>query len=111
MNKRKIFIPILYDRDVQTDAMKEIYAGLEEEGIPFLLQQWDEKLNSVELGAVAASMSPLQVGIGVDQNGALCLHHDKLRLREPYLKDKIANGRRLGKNAARLVKGLPLYLA
>ncbi|BCJ85592.1 glycerol dehydratase reactivase beta/small subunit family protein [Effusibacillus dendaii] len=109
MNKREIYIPILYEKSVPFEVLKEICAGLEEEGVPFRLVQREQDLGLVALGAVAASMSPLHVGIGVDSNEGLCLHHDKLRAEEPYLQDRIENGRRLGKNAARLVKGLPLY--
>jgi hypothetical protein len=109
MNKHEVYIPILYDSRIQFHQMKEICAGLEEEGVPFQLYQRDEILDFIQLGALAASMSPLQVGIGVDQQGNSCLHHEKLRQAEPYLKDRLINGRRLGKNAARLVKGLPLY--
>lgn len=110
MSKREIYIPILYDCRIGPERIEEICAGLEEEGVPFQLQPWGETLDASELGARASSMSPLQVGIGVDHHGDLCLHHEKLEARDPYLRDTMANGRRLGKNAARLAKGLPLYL-
>ncbi|WCK52631.1 glycerol dehydratase reactivase beta/small subunit family protein [Aneurinibacillus sp. Ricciae_BoGa-3] len=110
MSKSEIYIVILYDNGVQSQILKEISAGLEEEGVPFRLQQLDETLDCVVLGKMAAAISPLQVGIGVDHHGDLCLHHEKLEAGNPYLREKLGNGRNLGKNAARLSKGLPLYL-
>lgn len=108
MNIRDIYIPILYHKALRSAQIQEVCAGLEEEGVPFLLQQWDKTCGCVEMAAEAASRSPLQVGIGIDQNGDLCLHHEKLKQEEPYLLDHLQNGRNSGKNAARLVKGLPL---
>ncbi|MFJ8247956.1 glycerol dehydratase reactivase beta/small subunit family protein [Peribacillus asahii] len=110
MNKSNIYITILYNSALPPNQIQEVCAGLEEEGVPFLLQRWDKAGSFIELGREAASRSPLQVGIGIDQNGDLCVHHDKLKQEEPYLQDSLQNGRTLGKNAARLIKGLPLSL-
>ncbi|MDQ0220415.1 pduH protein [Peribacillus cavernae] len=110
MNKREINIPILYNSALLSEQIKEVCAGLEEEGVPFSLQERHKTGSFIELGAAAAAMSPLRVGIGIDQNGNVCVHHEKLKQEEPYVQGNIQNGRRLGKNAARLVKGLPLSL-
>jgi hypothetical protein len=110
MNNRKIYVPILYNKDLLPGQMEEVCAGLEEEGVPYSLQMRDGTNSSIELGATAAAMSSLQVGIGIDPKGNICVHHEKLKAAEPYLQDSLQNGRRLGKNAARLVKGLPLSL-
>jgi hypothetical protein len=108
MNKREIYIAILYNSTTPPGSIQEVCAGLEEEGVAFLLQEQDKADRFIELGWEAASMSPLQVGIGIDQNGDVCVHHQKLKQEEPYLQDSLQNGRKLGKNAARLIKGLPL---
>lgn len=108
--KRDIYIPILYETGVELKLLKEVCAGLEEEGVPFVLYPGDGQMNVMELGAKAASMSPLEVGIGAGFQGNLCIHQAKLHPDEPYLIDHISNGRHVGKNAARLVKGLPLQL-
>ncbi|MFC3885612.1 glycerol dehydratase reactivase beta/small subunit family protein [Bacillus songklensis] len=108
MNKRDIYMTILYNSTLPSDQIQEVCAGLEEEEVPFLLQERDKAGSFIELGWEAASMSPLQVGIGIDQNGDVCVHHQKLKREEPYLQDSLPNGRKLGKNAARLIKGLPL---
>jgi hypothetical protein len=108
MNKREIYIVILYNSALPPGQIQEVCAGLEEEGVPFLLQEREKAGSFMELGWEAASMSPLQVGIGIDQNGDVCVHHEKLKPEEPYLQDSLQNGRKLGKNAARLIKGLSL---
>ncbi|MGP4082560.1 glycerol dehydratase reactivase beta/small subunit family protein [Pseudalkalibacillus sp. R45] len=110
MNKRKIHITILYNSSVDPDQLQEVCAGLEEEGVPFLLQKLNDVRDFIQLGNEAASMSPLQVGIGIDKDGKSCVHHQKLKQEEPYLQDTLQNARRLGKNAARLVKGLLLSI-
>jgi hypothetical protein len=108
MNKREIYVPILFHSSLSPDQIQEVCAGLEEEGVPFSLQKRHKEKNFIELGWKAANISPLQVGIGIDQDGNLCVHHEKLKKDEPYLQCHLENGRKLGKNAARLIKGLPL---
>ena len=108
MIKRDIHITVIYDSALSPIQIQEVCAGLEEEGVPFLLHKRKHTSDYIELGWEAASISPLQVGIGINQNGDLCLHHEKLKPEEPYLHDSLLNGRNLGKNAARLIKGLPL---
>jgi hypothetical protein len=108
MNKPDKYIMILYNSTLLREQVKEVYAGLEEEGVPFLFQERDKASTFIELGWEAATISSLQIGIGIDKNGYICLHHEKLKQEEPYLQDTLQNGRKIGKNAARLVKGLPL---
>ena len=67
MNKREVNIAILYDSALNVNQIEEICAGLEEEGVSFLLQKCDKASNYIELGSKAACMSPLKVGIGIDQ--------------------------------------------
>ncbi|MFI8493141.1 glycerol dehydratase reactivase beta/small subunit family protein [Peribacillus butanolivorans] len=110
MNKRQVNIVIFYDSALNAKQIQEICAGLEEEGVSFLLKKCDKVSNFIELGSKAACMSPLQVGIGINQVGNLCVHHENLKPEEPYLQDILQNGRKLGKNAARIVKGLPLSI-
>ncbi|WP_173917577.1 glycerol dehydratase reactivase beta/small subunit family protein [Halobacillus sp. Marseille-Q1614] len=109
MNKPEIYIVISYDSSLPAVPIQEVASGLEEEGVPYLLKE-DQKANhSIELGWNAASMSPLEVGVGIDESGCICIHHRKLNPEKPYLQDNIQNARKLGTNAARLIKGLPLY--
>ncbi|MDN4073008.1 glycerol dehydratase reactivase beta/small subunit family protein [Fictibacillus terranigra] len=110
MSIRAIYIPILYNSHLDPIKLRVVCCGLEEEGVPFLLQGREDQKNYIELGADAAAMSPLQVGIGIDQEGKVCVHHEKLKQETPYLEDTLQNARSMGQNAARLVKGLPLSL-
>lgn len=110
MIKREIFIPIVFADEVPPDVIREICAGLEEEGVPYQTQQWVKASPADRPGVMAAYSSPMHVSIGVDTFGSLALYHDKLDQGQPYLQDKVEHARRVGKNAARLVKGLPLYL-
>ncbi|WP_051353202.1 glycerol dehydratase reactivase beta/small subunit family protein [Thalassobacillus devorans] len=109
MNNQKVYITIFYARTLPSVQIKEVVAGLEEEGVPFLLQKSDPSINFIELGWNAAMSSPLQVGIGIDQHHHICVHHQKLNQTHPYLKNTLQNGRKFGQYAARIVKGLPLY--
>lgn len=110
MSMREVYILILHHPVFDADAFKEVCAGLEEEGVPYSLQEESRLDNCIELAAMAASSSTLQVGIGIDRTGNLCVHHEKLKKEEPYLLGDLQNGRKAGKNAARLVKGLSLTL-
>lgn len=109
MSLREIYVLILH-HDIQSDELKEVCAGLEEEGVPYLLQEENQLDTCIQLSAKAASHSPLQVGIGIDRFGNICVQHEKLEEDEPYLRGELKNSRKAGKNAARLVKGLSLTL-
>lgn len=102
-------IPICCADDADSALIAGICAGLEEEAVPFHVHRWVQTPGMDLASVVAGQMSALQVGIGVESNGGLVLYHEKLG-KKPYLTEKREYARRLGKNAARLVKGLPLYL-
>jgi Dehydratase medium subunit len=106
-------VPILVMGKVTTQVLQAIQWGLEEEEIP-------ADASSVPTGAVntvakqAAQMSKLNVGIAISQKEmAAVLHHRDLPVDRPLFVEEISriDGgalRRLGANAARLVKGNPL---
>ncbi len=95
--------------------LQPVFWGLEEEGIPFDVQEVSRG-NAVALAKEAAQMSPLNVGIavsGVEQS--VVLHHRDLPADQPLFVIDLRNApptelRRLGLNAARLVKAEPLLL-
>lgn len=91
------------------EQLREVQAGLEEEGIPWRLLA-AEGGECSELGHQAAASSQLGVGIGIHAAG-LCIHYQKLPQAEPlfYLPqtDSRVKWRQIGSNAARLVKGIP----
>src|SRR5580704_9880798 len=95
--------------------LQPILWGLEEEGIPVEVQDVPQG-KAVPLAKEAAHMSPLNVGIGLNgAEGTLALHHRDLPADQPLFAVRLREAsvhelRRLGLNAARLVKGDPLVL-
>lgn len=92
--------------------LREVQAGMEEEGIPWLEGQSIEP-DAVVLAYQGACASKLGVGIGIGAEG-LCIHHNKLPAGQPLFVLKVAGTplewRRFGYNAARLVKGIPFKI-
>ncbi|MGB8885369.1 MAG: glycerol dehydratase reactivase beta/small subunit family protein [Candidatus Korobacteraceae bacterium] len=95
--------------------LQAVFCGLEEEGIPVEVQEVPRG-GAVALAKEAAHMSPLNVGIGVNgDEQAVVLHHRDLPADHPLFVVRLRDARggelrRLGINAARLVKGEPLVL-
>ena len=88
------------------DCLREIDAGMEEEGVPVRVRESD-LTTARELAHAAALASNLDVGIGVDADGAICVHHAKLPRDSPALVGAADTARTMGHNAARLVSGIP----
>lgn len=90
--------------------LREILLGMEEEGVPYLVQTSDE-LNPLALAHEASLCSRLGVGMGVSLDFVV-ITTEKLPERRPYIVQILnlnaATDRALGANAARIVKRLPL---
>lgn len=110
MSTQAVYVYILHVPTIAVEAMKELCAGLEEEGVPYVLEQASGPDDGIILAAQAAASSPLQVGIGIDQMGHVYVQHEQLHQKIPYLHGTLQHGRTAGKNAARLVKGLKLIV-
>lgn len=88
--------------------------GIEEEGIPYEARNgWDE--SATDLAKQAANGSALNVGIAISEAGEIVLHHRDLPAGAPLFAFPAGSMhdrdlRRLGANAARLVKRQPLVL-
>lgn len=97
------------DFDGVEQKIREIQAGIEEEGIPYMLIK-GEQLDAADLAWQGAAVSQLGVGLGISLKG-ICVHFHKLPQGEPlFISSDIANPavcRQFGYNGARLVKGLP----
>lgn len=91
------------------EKIREVQAGMEEEGIPWSILQSNET-DFTKLAYEAASSSKLGVGVGIGVDG-LSIQHEKLPANQPLFSlaaaGKPADWRRFGYNAARLVKGIP----
>lgn len=87
-----------------------IQLGLEEEGIPSEVAVLPIE-NLYVLTKEAANSSRLSVAVGADKH-KIIIHHQKLLQTAPLLSydQNDQNARLAGKNAARLVKGLPFVL-
>lgn len=90
--------------------LKEILLGMEEEGVPYLVQPSGE-LNPLALAHEASLCSRLGVGMGVSLDYVV-ITTEKLPEGRPYiartLNHNAATDRALGASAARIVKRLPL---
>nr|WP_208383112.1 glycerol dehydratase reactivase beta/small subunit family protein [Modestobacter marinus] len=94
-------------------VLREVRAGAEEEGVPTdVVDVPGRPADAVGLAHAAARASQLEVGIGVDDDGAVAVHHGKLPAHGPAATTGRDAGpgdwRRAGRVAARIVKGLPL---
>lgn len=88
---------------------KEVLLGIEEEGIPFVIQH--QAAGEVAQSAwQAARMSPLLVGIACNEE-TLVVHYKNLPTSAPLFtltyRQNSLDRRSTGNNAARLVKGIP----
>jgi len=106
-------VQIFATKPVPEKEIGHILWGLEEEGIPAKVQEVRND-SVVIIAKQAADSSHLNVGIGVDGNGrVVILHHRDLPSEKPLFslsaeEFQSTQLRRLGANAARLVKGDPL---
>jgi hypothetical protein len=108
-------VHIRHSLDAPREVLTEISLGLEEEGIPveFIPTRGMSYLSESKEAAMA---SRLNVGLGLDwASKRIALHHRDLPLQTPLFDlsgeaEVVRSLRRLGANAARLVKGDPLLL-
>ena len=113
MNTRPAIL-ILIAPGLPPGFLDPILWGIEEEGIPFEIREaWNAP--AVEVAKQAANGSALNVGIAWTESGEVVLHHRDLPEAMPLFAlpaSSAAAGelRRMGMNAARLVKRQPLVL-
>ena len=103
------------DRRSPSAVLREVCAGVEEDGVPTEVADAPDELDAADATALAhraAQVSRLEVGIGLDASGAVTVHHGKLPAGSPPLVTGFDAGppewRRAGRSGARIVKGLPL---
>ena len=90
----------------------ELLAGIEEEGVPCVVERPRVDEDATTLGRVAAGRASLSVGVGIDVQGRISVQHQKLPESPPGLSTEepasAKAARTLGHNAARIVVGIPL---
>jgi hypothetical protein len=108
-------ILILSDSSAAAREIREpVLWGIEEEGVPYEIRKaWNE--SATEMAKQAANGSGLNVGIAISEAGEIVLHHRDLAGGAPlfaFSAESLQSRdlRRLGTNAARLVKRQPLVL-
>ncbi|WP_226357698.1 glycerol dehydratase reactivase beta/small subunit family protein [Pseudonocardia sp. ICBG601] len=109
--------------DAPVAVLREVLAGAEEEGVPVEASPDPETDGAVGQAHRAAQRSRLDVGVGVDADGSVVVHHVKLPADRPAFTEAVPDpaapagpevaadrphGRRAGAAAARIVTGLPL---
>lgn len=90
--------------------LKDILAGIEEEGVFFSVEKVSTEEELQLLARNAALKSALGVGIGIVFN-EVCVQFKSLDIDTPLFKEKSEDKkvlRNLGCNVARFVKGIPL---
>ncbi len=107
----KPHINVFYHKDsIAAEGFNHVIWGIEEEGIPYVIEGKQEE-TALELAYLGAESSNLGVGIGIGKDGLLILHYNKLQKDHPLFKIKLKDSaetlRKIGANAARLVKGIP----
>lgn len=107
LGRSSVAILIFHDPLVSKVFLSDICAGIEEEGVPFGLECVAGG-SVVEMAYAAAQGSSVDVGVGVDGDGNICVQHAKFPRDAPALMGRWKEARRLGHNAARLVVGTPL---
>lgn len=99
----------VYHHPGSIQKVREVQAGMEEEGIPFVIAE-SKETDAITLACQAAAASKLGVGVGIGADG-LSIQHEKLPAKEPLFllttSGTPADWRKFGYNAARLVKGIP----
>ncbi|PIC63227.1 hypothetical protein CSV79_12855 [Sporosarcina sp. P13] len=100
MKQSEVYVPIYVSDTVNQLLIKEICAGLEEEGVPYVCKHLAEE---------TIRFTSLRVTIVVKRTNEIAIFHEKLPDRA-YLIEKDLNGRKAGQNAARMVKGQPLVI-
>jgi hypothetical protein len=92
--------------------LREVCAGAEEEGVPTRVEPSGTPADAAVLAHAAALASPLEVGVGIDADGAVAVHHASLPPGTPALALPAGGDppgwRRAGAVAARIVTGLPI---
>jgi hypothetical protein len=93
-------------------VVNEVLAGIEEEGVPAVVEHRRDDQDAHALARLAAQVSTLEVGVGIDALGRISVAHQKVTGATPGLFSGAAApaevARALGHNAARIVVGVPL---
>ena len=107
--KNRPSIKVYFDCDHLSESdFRDVLLGIEEEGIPYDVQP--KNISDVlELAYQASISSRIGVGVGISKEG-IVLQYEKLDKAAPLFRIKLYQlelHRKIGSNAARLVKKMP----
>lgn len=111
VNKNRPSVNVCTDNPAES-LLKEILAGLEEEGIPYKLEDMSFTLdNMVKIAYEASEESRMGIAIAI-KNNRIVLHYNKLKENHPLMDIRLDyneknKAREIGCNAARLYKIMP----
>ena len=98
---------------VHSFYIREVVLGIEEEGLPYDIEEKTGYATARELAYKAAEASHLGVGIGISDKG-IAIHTNKLKEDQPLFDVKLSDDeevlRAMGANAARLIKRMPFKI-
>jgi hypothetical protein len=104
-----VHVRCLDEPDAEPEWVKYLEHGLEEEGVPWLVE-FEATDDSVAAAHGAALASSLKIGVSVHET-RIVVHHKQLPDDDPVFDvsgPTASDARDLGSNAARLAKGTPL---
>lgn len=105
----KTGIDIVCSSTVNVVDIEEIFFGIEEEGVPYILKFLEQEKIDKELYVNGR----FEIGIGINSDGEIFLNQKKYT-REYILKENTKSSKKklriFGQNAARILKGLPLKI-
>lgn len=103
----KTGIDIVCSNIIKIVDIEEIFFGIEEEGVPYILKFLEEEKIDKEFYVNGR----FEIGIGINSDGEIFLNQKKYT-KEYILKENIGSSKKhlrvFGQNAARVLKGLPL---
>lgn len=105
-------VVLIYSAFYGEENLKEVCAGIEEEGVPFEILKLAGDYGAFDLSKKAAESSILEVGIGIDEE-SVCLYCTALKTETPLFEVSINDKKALriiGTNSARYVKKMPFKL-
>lgn len=104
---KKTGIEIICSNKIEKNDIEEIFFGIEEEEIPYILKF----LNKDKINKELYTEGRFEIGIGIDSLGEIILNQKKYS-KDFILKENIKSSKKklrvFGQNAARILKGLPL---
>lgn len=104
---KKAGIDIVCSNKIEKSDIEEIFFGIEEEEIPYVLKFL--KMDKIDKNLYTDGR--FEIGVGINSDGEIILNQKKY-LKDFILKESIKSSKKklriFGQNAARILKGLPL---